>query len=239
MERREVQPPDMPQDLAAIGKRLLDLERQVSAFRVPKIQDDLLDTEVLYQAPASPGGPAPPVDGDVLTFDGSRDSPYGGLWVPAAAGGTVITWGAKVVRSSGSWGAPDEVWSVCVPEPSPGLAPSSLTPRYVVTGSGAACAEVRTSGIYLVTVAFEGSGIGYALIKGPNFTIPPAIDCRPNRASFGPTMTGAEVDRVTVSSHFALYDEAELTLYADVDCTAFVSLHLVCALDVAAGVCGD
>jgi hypothetical protein len=87
MERREVQPPDMPQDLAAIGKRLLDLERQVSAFRVPKIQDDLLDTEVLYQAPTSPGGPTPPGNGDVLTFDTTRDSPYGGLWVPGSAPG--------------------------------------------------------------------------------------------------------------------------------------------------------
>ena len=239
MDRREVQQPDLAAWVAAVEKRVLDLEREVSAARVPKIQDDLLDTEVLYQAPASPGGPAPPVDGDVLTFDGSRDSPYGGLWVPAAAGGTVITWGAEVVRSSGSWGAPDEIWSVCVPEPSPGSAPSSLTPRYVETGSGAACAEVRTSGIYLVTVTFEGSGIDYALIQGPNFTIPPATDCRPNRASFGPTTPGAEVDRVTVSSHFALYDEAELTVYTYVDCTAFVSLHLVCALDVAAGVCGD
>lgn len=239
MERREVQQPDLAAWVAAVEKRVLDLEREVSAARVPKIQDDLLDTEVLYQAPTSPGGPTPPGNGDVLTFDTTRDSPYGGLWVPAAAGGAVITWGAQVDRSPLSWDTPDEIWNVCVPEPSPGPAPSSLTPRYVVTGAGAACAEVRTSGIYLVTVAFEGADIGYALIGGPSFTIPPATDCRPNHASFGPTMTGAEVDRVTVSSHFALYDGAELTLYADVECTAFVSLHLVCALDVAAGVCGD
>ena len=235
MERRETQLPQTEDDLASVLKRLLDLERLFAAVRVPKILDDLDDVEVLYNAPVGGvSGVSPPVDGDVLTYDADRE-----LWVPAAAGGAVITWGAQVDRSPLSWDTPDEIWNVCVPEPSPGPAPSSLTPRYVVTGAGAACAEVRTSGIYLVTVAFEGADIGYALIGGPSFTIPPATDCRPNHASFGPTMTGAEVDRVTVSSHFALYDGAELTLYADVECTAFVSLHLVCALDVAAGVCGD
>lgn len=83
MQDREVQFPKQEDNHADHEKRIRDLERQFAAFRQIRNLDDLEDTAVPYAAPPSNAGPdgwgGPPQDGQVLTWDTSRDSQYGGL----------------------------------------------------------------------------------------------------------------------------------------------------------------
>ncbi len=234
MERREVQPPDMPQDLAAIGKRLLDLERQVSAFRVPKIQDDLLDTEVLYQAPTSPGGPTPPGNGDVLTFDTTRDSPYGGLWVPGAAGSRHVAWTGTMSKTADVWGTPETVYLVA-----PGSDPM-LMPVEAGDGTGGVIASVNVAGVWIVRgYSFQKSPYGGKLtVSSQSWSPPDDGACIANLASWD--LEGTDLaERMSVPGVFWLPGGSDITVLTDatdVDIRSELLLYMETPIDV--GTCG-
>ena len=224
MERREVQPPDMPQDLAAIGKRLLDLERQVSAFRVPKIQDDLLDTEVLYQAPTSPGGPTPPGNGDVLTFDTTRDSPYGGLWVPGPSGGRRVAWTGEIARASSAWGSKTEYSYVDS---------GGTTAVEVDIGTGVVV-KVRAAGVWLVSARIlADAACSQFELRGTGWSPPDGGLCLSNDAIRHDG--AANFTDQSISAQFWLPEDGTVTVATDAaDCVVYlqVALYMETPLDL-------